>query len=86
MKKIVQPFIDTILGWTISKKLTVWAVATVVMFLEKDIPDNWLYLSLAYLGIQGWHDIAVAIAKAKGSNNNSYQNYPQDENSSNYPL
>lgn len=82
MVKIVQPIIDTILSWTISKKLTVWTVATVVMFLEKDIPDNWLYLSLAYLGIQGWHDIAVAIAKAKKGSNT----YQQNEDSNNYPL
>ncbi len=84
MKKI-QPILDKILGLTVSKKLSVWIVGTVMVFLHKDIPDNWLILSGIYLGIQGVIDILREKVKASAVNYDN-QNYIEDENSYNNQI
>lgn len=60
----MKPIIDRILAWTISKKLLVWAVGTVMVFMGFTISDNWLILSGIYLGIQGIIDVFKEKIKA----------------------
>lgn len=72
MKKVFQPILDTVLGWTVSKKLSVWIVGTVMVFMEITIPDNYLYLTLLYLGVQGVVDIIKERAKAQIDNSSNF--------------
>lgn len=50
--------LDIITAKAISRKLLVWTVATVFMALGKITPDEWTAISLGYVGIEGFADIA----------------------------
>ena len=50
----------------ISRKLFVWVVASVMLFSDKLQSEDWVAVSLAYIGIQGAADLA---AKWRGSKN-----------------
>jgi hypothetical protein len=50
--------VDIIAAKAISRKLLVWIVATVFMGLGKITPDEWTAISLGYVGIEGFADIA----------------------------
>jgi len=50
--------IDIVASKAISRKLLVWIVATVFMGLGKITPDEWTAISLGYVGIEGFADIA----------------------------
>lgn len=51
--------LDIITAKAISRKLLVWVVATVFMGLGKITPDEWTAISLGYVGIEGFADIAT---------------------------
>jgi hypothetical protein len=51
--------IDIITAKAISRKLLVWIVATVFMGLGKITPDEWTAISLGYVGVEGFSDIAM---------------------------
>lgn len=51
--------IDIITAKAISRKLLVWTVATVFMALGKITPDEWTAISLGYVGVEGFSDIAL---------------------------
>jgi hypothetical protein len=51
--------IDIITAKAISRKLLVWTVATVFMALGKITPDEWTAISLGYVGVEGFSDIAM---------------------------
>ena len=51
--------IDIITAKAISRKLLVWIVATVFMGFGKITPDEWTAISLGYVGIEGFADIAT---------------------------
>jgi hypothetical protein len=51
--------IDILAAKAISRKLLVWIVATVFMGLGKITPDEWTAISLGYVGIEGFADIAT---------------------------
>jgi len=55
--KQLTPFIDRILSFTISKKLSVFVVATFLIFADKLNADQWLSVALMYIGTQGAIDI-----------------------------
>ena len=44
--------------WT-SRKLMVWGAATTFLAFDKLGPDEWVAVSLDYIGIQGLADIAT---------------------------
>lgn len=50
--------IDRYVGRWVSRKLAVWAVATVAFVFGKLTGDLWVALSLGYIGAQGVADIA----------------------------
>ena len=50
--------VDIVTAKAISRKLLVWIVATVFMGLGKITPDEWTAISLGYVGIEGFADIA----------------------------
>ena len=51
--------VDIITAKAISRKLLVWIVATVFMGFGKITPDEWTAISLGYVGIEGFADIAT---------------------------
>lgn len=59
----MKPIIDKFLSFTISKKLTVFAVATVLVFSDKIEGTEWVYVALMYIGTQGAIDLYNRIKK-----------------------
>ena len=51
-----MPLLDNILKFTVSKKLTVFIIASI--FTLKDVIEGseWVYISLMYIGTQGITD------------------------------
>lgn len=56
--------IDLLSEKILSRKLLVWIVATVFLGFGKITPDEWMGISLGYIGIQGVADLA---SKWKGA-------------------
>ena len=52
--------IDADIGKFVSRKLLVWVVTTGLLFADKITGDQWISISLAYIGIQGVASIASA--------------------------
>jgi len=53
--------LDRFLGKLVSRKLMVWLAATSFMFVDA-VPlasEDWVAISLAYIGIEGLGDIAT---------------------------
>ena len=48
-KKIIVPFVDLILGRTMSKKLTVFIVATVALWSNLITGAQWTFISMFYV-------------------------------------
>ena len=57
----MKEMLDKTLGKLMSRKLMVWTTATVFMFLPTVPLDSqdWVAISLAYIGIEGLADIAA---------------------------
>jgi hypothetical protein len=56
----MREILDTALNKVMSRKLMVWGAATVFMFMDA-VPlasEDWVAISLAYIGIEGLGDIA----------------------------
>jgi len=49
----MKPIIDTILNFTISKKLSVFIIATFLVFAQKLTSEQWIDVALMYIGTQG---------------------------------
>jgi len=56
--------LDALLSKVVSRKLMVWATATIGLFMEVIPADQWIAVALAYIGSQGAVDLAVAWKKA----------------------
>jgi hypothetical protein len=56
----MRAFIDRNFDKLISRKLFVWFVSTCFLFAGKLDGDQWIAVSLAYIGSQGIADIATA--------------------------
>ena len=55
----IKAFMDTYLARWTSRKLMVWTAATTFLAFGKLGPDEWVAVSLAYIGIEGLADIAT---------------------------
>jgi len=55
----VRPYIDRVLGRIISRKFTVFTLSTIFLYLGSITGDQWVAISLGYIGIQGIADIAT---------------------------
>jgi len=60
MSEAMKARIDKFMERWVSRKLSVWAVATAFLASDKLTSDDWVAISLAYIGIQGIADIATA--------------------------
>ena len=54
----MQEKLDKMLGKCASRKLIVWGTATAFLGLGMLASDDWVAVSLAYIGLQGAADIA----------------------------
>jgi len=61
----MKPIIDTILNFTISKKLSVFIIATFLVFAQKLTSEQWIDVALMYIGTQGAIDIIKEYYKNK---------------------
>ena len=59
MSEAMKAHIDKFLERWTSRKLMVWGTATAFLALDKLGPDEWVAVSLAYIGIEGLADIAT---------------------------
>jgi hypothetical protein len=50
--------LDIITAKAISRKLLVWVTACVFLGLGKITPDEWTAISLGYVGVEGFADLA----------------------------
>ena len=55
----MKHFIDRNLGKFISRKLLVWLFATGFLIYGFVTSDQWMAITLAYVGVQGFADIAT---------------------------
>jgi len=59
----MKSFIDKYLDFAISKKLTVFVVATILTLKGNISGTEWVYISLMYIGTQGAIDLYNRINK-----------------------
>lgn len=67
VRKSAGQRIDKFLNQWISKKLTVFIVASYGLFGGKLDGDNWTIVATGYVAIQGFADIVERISKAKNN-------------------
>jgi len=60
---MIKPFIDRILGIVISKKLTVFFIGTIFIILGKLDSEQWINLSMVYIGSQAAVDLMIQLRK-----------------------
>lgn len=56
--------VDKFLNRFVSKKLTVFIIGSVFLYLGKVMPEQWVNISMVYIGSQGVID---AISKLRGN-------------------
>lgn len=61
----MKPFIDKILAFTISKKLSVFIIATFLILSDKLPSDDWVRIAIMYIGTQGVIDIFIQLFNVK---------------------
>jgi hypothetical protein len=59
MAAVIKPLADKLMGKIISRKFTVFSLATVFLYLGSITGEQWVAISLGYIGIQGIADIAT---------------------------
>jgi len=59
----MKGLVDKVLAWTISKKLTVFLIATILILKGSITGSEWVYISLMYIGTQGAIDLYNNIKK-----------------------
>lgn len=57
--------IDKFLGKWASRKLMVFAIATILIFLSKIESSDWTYIAISYVVMQGLVDAKTIIEKFK---------------------
>ena len=64
IKEDSRGIVDYLLGKAVSRKLLVWVTATTALFMEVVPAEQWMMISLTYIGGQAVVD-AVKIIKAR---------------------
>ena len=71
IRKSAGQRIDKFLNRWISKKLTVFIVASYGLFGDKLDGDNWTIVATGYVAIQGFTDIIERLYKARNGQSNA---------------
>tara|TARA_S200000501_G_C20687500_1_gene683615 strand:+ start:152 stop:346 length:195 start_codon:yes stop_codon:yes gene_type:complete len=61
----VKAIVDKRLEKYMSRKLLVWLTTTGLLLADKVTNEQWVAIALAYVGIQGFADIAVRWKSGK---------------------
>jgi len=69
IKKRIVPIIDRVLETTISKKLTVFFIATFFLYFGKLESEQWENIAIVYLCSQGTIDVFIKIIKSRKNKN-----------------
>lgn len=64
-KKEGVGLLDVLSEKILSRKLLVWIVATGFLGFGKITPDEWAAISLGYIGVQGFTDLATKWKQGK---------------------
>jgi hypothetical protein len=57
----MKPILDTILSFTVSKKLLVFLISTFLVWRELLTSEQWVSIALMYIGTQGAIDLFSQI-------------------------
>jgi len=60
---MIKPLIDKLLGIVISKKLTVFFIATIFIILGKLDSTQWVNVAMVYIGSQAAVDLMMQLRK-----------------------
>lgn len=58
-KKDGVGLVDVLSEKILSRKLLVWIISTSLLLVDKLTPDQWVAISLGYIGVQGVTDLAT---------------------------
>ena len=64
-------FLDILAEKAVSRKLLVWIISSIFLCFGKITSDEWAAISIGYVGMEGFADLAV---KWKGTKPNDQQN------------
>jgi hypothetical protein len=67
MAKYKQEILDKLVGKAVSRKLLVWLVATAGVPLHFITGEEWIQISMIYIGSQAAMDFVLQYAKVKQS-------------------
>jgi len=56
-----KPFADSFLSKLVSRKLLVWAITTYFFSKGLILAEQWIQVSVAYIGVQGFTDIILKL-------------------------
>lgn len=58
-KQDKEGILDRLSGKLWSRKLSVFVIGSVFLYLGKIVSDEWVTLAVAYVGVQGFLDLAL---------------------------
>ena len=66
---MASQMLDKWVSKLVSRKLLVWAVSTGFLMFDLIQSDQWVAIALAYVGVEGFADIAIRWKSARGDKN-----------------
>ena len=67
---MARQILDKWMAKLISRKLLVWGVSTGFLIADLITNEQWVAVALAYVGVEGFADIAIRWKSAKGDKDN----------------
>jgi len=67
MMTVFKHGLDKALDKLVSRKLLVWIISTIFMYMAKIESSDWVMISMIYLGSQGALDVAERLTKARNT-------------------
>jgi hypothetical protein len=74
MMAVFKHGLDRALDKFVSRKLLVWIISTIFMYMAKIESSDWVMISMVYLGSQGALDIAERLTKARNTSTSITEN------------
>lgn len=70
-KKVFVPIVDRVISYTVSKKLSVFVIATIFLYLDRITGDQWVTIATIYIGFQTAVDVTKEIRNPYRNNNDN---------------
>jgi hypothetical protein len=74
MMAVFKHGLDRVLDKFVSRKLLVWIISTIFMYMAKIESSDWVMISMVYLGSQGALDVAERLTKARNTTTSITEN------------